>query len=73
MHDVRPEIYKYIYIYIIFIYKYREKSDNSDQQTREARSARQLYSKAALSWAKTILENATALGLAYPAACSYNT
>ena len=45
---------KYIYIYIN-IGKIR-----IIQQTREARSARQL-------------ENATALGLAYPAARSYNT
>ena len=37
MHDVRPEIYKYIYINIGKI--------RIIQQTREARSARQLYSQ----------------------------
>ena len=53
-------IYIYIYIKNIYIYIYDE--DFS-----------QLYDKCGARAARQLLENATALGLAYPAARRYNT
>ena len=73
VHDVRTYIYIYIYIYIIYIkniyiYIYDENFSQLYDKCG-ARAARQLYRFIT----DYILENATALGLAYPAARSYNT
>ena len=69
VHDVRTYIYIYIYKKHIYIYD----EDFSPLYDKcGARSARRLYNAGELG-NDAKLENATALGLAYPAARSYNT